>query len=130
VVIPLPSFPCVPNVERALCNRYVVNAIYSGAKGAKLINITELDGDTWVVDCDAEVNVSFKIGGFTYPIHPLDVTQPTTDDYGNTYCFGTVRVTSPQSFVCQADLRSLTVPNCDPWGTRPDHRWDFGHDIP
>ena len=93
-------FPCIPNAERALCNRHVVNAIYSGAKGAKLQNITELNGETWVVDCDAEINLSFKIGGVTYPIHPLDVTQSTTDDNGNTFCFGTVRATSPHSFVC------------------------------
>ena len=91
--------PCIPNAERALCNRYVVNAIYSGAKGAKLVNIPEFNGDTWVVDCDAELNVSFKIGGSTYPIHPLDVTRPQTDDNGNTFCYGTVRVTSPQSSV-------------------------------
>jgi len=68
---------------------YVVNAIYSGAKGAKLVNIPAFNGETWVVDCTAELNVSFKIGGVTYPIHPLDVTQPQTDDNGNSYCFGT-----------------------------------------
>lgn len=77
-----------------------MNAIYSGAKGAKLVNIPEFNGETWVVDCDAELNVSFKIGGQTYPIHPLDVTRPQTDDSGNSYCYGTVRVMSPQSFVC------------------------------
>ena len=76
-----------------------MDAIYSGAKGAKLVNIPEFNGDTWVVDCDAELNVSFKIGGSTYPIHPLDVTRPQTDDNGNTFCYGTVRVTSPQSSV-------------------------------
>ncbi|KAI0276912.1 aspartic peptidase domain-containing protein [Russula aff. rugulosa BPL654] len=77
--------------------KYVVDAIYSGAKGAKLINITELDGYTWVVDCDVEFNISFKIGGRTYPIHPLDVTQPTTDDNGNTYCFGTFQSIIPEA---------------------------------
>lgn len=92
-------FPYIPNAERALCNSYVVNAIYSGAKGAKLQNISNFNGETWVIDCDAELNVSFKIGGVTYPIHPLDVTQTQTDDSGNTYCFGTVRMISQQSFV-------------------------------
>ena len=91
--------PCIPNPGRALCNRYVVNAIYSGAKGAKLQNIPEFNGETWVVDCDAELNVSFKIGGSTYPIHPLDVTRTDTDDNGNTFCYGTVRVTFPQYFI-------------------------------
>lgn len=75
-----------------------MNAIYSGAKGAKLANIPEFNGETWLVDCDAELNISFKIGGQTYPVHPLDVTRQQTDDTG-TYCYGTVRVTSPQSFV-------------------------------
>jgi hypothetical protein len=105
-----------------------VNAIYSGVKGAKLVNMEGFNGETWVVDCDAEVNVSFKIGGATFPIHPLDVTQTQTDDSG-TFCFGTVRVTSPQSFVSLADHRPLKVPICDRWGTRPDLRWDLGHDI-
>ena len=77
-----------------------MDAIYSGAKGAKYFNIPELDEDKWVVDCDAELNVSFKIGGRTYPIHPLDVTWSQTGDSGETFCYGTVRVTSPQSFVC------------------------------
>ncbi len=68
--------------------------------GAKLVNMPEFNGDTWVVDCQAELNVSFKIGGQTYPIHPLDVTQKATDNSGNTFCFGTVRVTSLQEYVC------------------------------
>ena len=96
---PYQIFPSIFNAERALCDSYVVNAIYSGAKGAKLVNIPGFNGETWVVDCDAELNVSFKIGGGTYPIHPLDVTQTQTDDSG-TFCFGTVRVISAQSFVC------------------------------
>jgi hypothetical protein len=100
VAIPLPIFPCIFNAERALCNRSVVNAIYSGAKGAKLVDIAGFNGNTWVVHCDAEINVSFKIGGRTYHIHPLDVTRPMMDDNGKTFCFGTVRVTSLHSFVC------------------------------
>ena len=42
-----------------------MDAIYSGAKGAKIVNITELNGDVWVVRCNAELNISFKIGGNT-----------------------------------------------------------------
>ena len=52
-----------PNVHCA--TRHVVDAIYSGAKGAKIVNITELNGDVWVVRCNAELNISFKIGGNT-----------------------------------------------------------------
>ena len=76
-----------------------MNSIYSGAKGAKLVSRQEFNGEVWVVDCDAELNVSFKIAGQTYPIHPLDVTRQETDDTGSTFCYGTVRVTSPQSSV-------------------------------
>lgn len=72
-----------------------MKAIYSGAKGAKLLNISELHGETWIVDCDAELNISFKIGGVTYPIHPLDLSQPEIDDDGKTFCIGAVCVTSP-----------------------------------
>lgn len=74
---------------------YVVNAIYSGAKGAKLVDLQEFNGKTWIVDCDVELNVSFKIGGSTYPIHPLDVTRPQTDDNGNKFCFGTFQSVIP-----------------------------------
>jgi hypothetical protein len=77
-----------------------VNAIYSGAKGAQLVNIASLNGDVWEVDCSAEINVTFKIGGQSYPIHPLDVTRKAVDSNGDTICYGTVRVTSPQSSVC------------------------------
>lgn len=77
-----------------------MNAIYSGAKGAKLVDIEGFNGEKWVVDCDAELNVSFKIGGGTYPIHPLDVTRPQKDKSGSTFCFGTVRVMSSQIFIC------------------------------
>jgi len=66
-----------------------VDAIYSGAKGAKIVSIPELNGDTWAVDCDAELNVSFKIGGQTFPIHPLDVTNQAAYDDGKPLCYGT-----------------------------------------
>ena len=87
-------------VSLTLHNRYIVDAFYSGAKGAHVVNITNDSGDVWVLDCDVELNVSFKIAGVTYPIHPLDVTQAATDDNGKTYCFGTVRETSLHNFVC------------------------------
>lgn len=66
--------------------------MYSAAKGASLQNLNSLGGETWVIDCDAEVNVSFSIGGQTYPVHPLDTNQIGVDDSGNTICFGAVRV--------------------------------------
>ena len=80
-----------PNVKRVTCNRYVVNAIYSGAKGAHFSD----NDSVWVVDCEAEINVTFKIGGQSYPVHPLDVTQEQIDPNGDSFCFGTVRMAYP-----------------------------------
>jgi hypothetical protein len=75
-----------------------VNATYSEAKDAKFVNVPPY-GDVWVVDCGAEINMTFKIGGQSYPIHPLDVTREDKDSNGESFCFGTVRMTSPQSSV-------------------------------
>jgi hypothetical protein len=85
------SLPQVPG--------YVANATYSGAKGAQLVNVSAAGGDVWVVDCTAEINVTFKIGGQSYPIHPLDVTRELVSD-GETTCYGTVRVASPLRSAC------------------------------
>ncbi|KAI0301931.1 aspartic peptidase domain-containing protein [Multifurca ochricompacta] len=74
------SLPQVP--------KYVADAIYSGAKGAKLVNIDSLNGEVWHVDCDAEVNVTIKIGGQSYFLHPLDTNQKVVDDNGKEYCIG------------------------------------------
>ena len=68
--------------------------MYSGVKGARLTTSQSLGGDVWVIDCDAEVNVTFLIGGQSYHVHPLDTNQQSTDSEGNTVCFGPVRVVS------------------------------------
>ena len=101
-------------------NRAVVNSIYSGAKGAQLVSVASLGGDVWIVDCEAEINVTFKIGGQSYPIHPLDVTREQVEGNGESFCYGTVRVASSRSFVYWADQRAFKVPTCDLWGARPD----------
>ena len=85
---------------RATSNRYVADAIYSRAKGAQLRNVPAFGGEVYIVDCTAEINVTFKIGGQSYPIHPLDVTQQDVDSNGVPFCFGTVRVASPQIPAC------------------------------
>lgn len=77
-----------------------MDAIYSGVKGAQLVNVPSLGGNVWGVDCDAEINVTFKIAGQSYPIHPLDVSREVVDNNGDSACFGTVRVASPLSLVC------------------------------
>jgi hypothetical protein len=86
-------FPLMTNARRT-CDRYVVDAIYSGISGAHQESISAFDGNVWVLDCTSEVNVSIKVGGQTFPIHPLDLSQQGTDDNGNNICYGTVRVAS------------------------------------
>ena len=81
--------------ECVTCNRYIVDTIYSGISGAHKENLSAFDGEVWVLDCKSEVNASIKIGGQTYPIHPLDLSQKGVDDSGNEICFGTVCVASP-----------------------------------
>ena len=54
--------------------REVASAIYSGTPGASLQTLQGL-GSVWVIPCDAEINVAFKFGGQTYPVHPLDTNS-------------------------------------------------------
>ena len=54
--------------------REVARAIYSGISGASLQSVDGL-GSIWRIPCDAEINVAFKIGGQTYPVHPLDTNS-------------------------------------------------------
>ena len=65
--------------------------MYSKAKGASLQNLTSFGGEIWVIDCDAEVNVTFSMGGQLYPVHPLDANWIGADDNGKPICFGPVR---------------------------------------
>ena len=77
--------------------RAIVNAIHSGAQSAQLVSESSLGGEIWIVDRSAEINVTFKIGGQSHPIHPLDVTQQQAD---SSFRYGTVNLASQQSFVC------------------------------
>ena len=106
------------NAECGTCNSYVANAFYSGAKGAQLTNVSELGGDVWIVDCTAEINVTFKIGGQSYPIHPLDITREVVSD-GETTCYGTVRLAYPQRSVCWADQRAFKFQPVTPGAIDP-----------
>lgn len=68
------------------------NAIYSGVPGASLESVEGL-GQIWLIPCDAEINITFKIGGQTYPVHPLDTNSDDalTNPDGQT-CLGAVRL--------------------------------------
>ncbi|KIK69757.1 hypothetical protein GYMLUDRAFT_34147 [Collybiopsis luxurians FD-317 M1] len=51
----------------------VANAFYSRFSGAEFVNVSNV-GAVWIVPCDLEVNLTFKMGGTRYPVHPLDAT--------------------------------------------------------
>jgi hypothetical protein len=70
----------------------VSNTIYSGVPGASLEFVEGL-GQIWLIPCDAEINIAFKIGGQTYPVHPLDTNSDDvlTSPDGQT-CVGAVRL--------------------------------------
>jgi hypothetical protein len=70
----------------------VSNAIYSGVSGASLEYVEGL-GRIWLIPCNAEINIAFKIGGQTYPVHPLDTNSDDalTNPDGQT-CVGAVRL--------------------------------------
>ncbi|KAK0487698.1 aspartic peptidase domain-containing protein [Armillaria novae-zelandiae] len=55
--------------------KYIAEAIYSGVSGAEPQNITGMGGEVWIVPCDEEVNVTFKFGGNSYYVPPLDATM-------------------------------------------------------
>lgn len=55
--------------------RAAADAIYSRVKGAEFRELGMGIGKTWTVSCEQEVNVTFKLGGTEYPIHPLDVSM-------------------------------------------------------
>lgn len=46
---------------------------YNRFSGAEFANVSAV-GAVWIVPCDLEVNLTFKIGGVRYPIHPFDAT--------------------------------------------------------
>lgn len=51
----------------------VADAIYGRVNGAEYVNVSSV-GATWIVPCNQEVNLTFKISGNRYPVHPLDTT--------------------------------------------------------
>ncbi|KAI0915843.1 hypothetical protein AcV7_007199 [Taiwanofungus camphoratus] len=68
----------------------VAEAFYSSVPGSQLVNVAQLDGPIWQMPCDVEINVTFKFGGQSYPINPLDTSLDlnATDDKGNKVCYG------------------------------------------
>jgi len=56
----------------------VADAIYSGVSGATLQNISGI-GETYVLPCSQEINLTFVFSGVKYPIHPLDTNMDGDD---------------------------------------------------
>lgn len=93
----------------------VAEGFYSKIEGAKLENVTGL-GEAWTLDCDKEVNITFKIGGKTYPIHPLDAIIDPVDisaSLSSGRCIGSVSKTT-QSLVSISLTSQQFMPIPDP----------------
>ena len=67
------------------------DAIYSGIPGASLQNVDGF-GVIWLIPCDAEIDIAFKIGGQTYPVHPLDTNVVIRTNSNGQICVGAVRL--------------------------------------
>ncbi|KZT09219.1 acid protease [Laetiporus sulphureus 93-53] len=76
------SLPQVPSA--------VARAFYENVPDAKLVDVPDLDGEIWQVPCDYEINVTFKFGGISFPINPLDTSMDLngTDGTGDKTCYG------------------------------------------
>ncbi|KDQ62633.1 hypothetical protein JAAARDRAFT_30550 [Jaapia argillacea MUCL 33604] len=52
----------------------VAAGIYQNITGAKLQDISGL-GSAWTLPCNVPANVTFKFGGMSFPVHPLDLSS-------------------------------------------------------
>jgi len=71
--------------------RDVSDAIYGRVQGA----VYDTKHEYWTVPCGQLLNLTFNLGGNSYPVHPLDVVDDDfgiTDSNGNSVCIGAVRV--------------------------------------
>ncbi|KAI0328918.1 acid protease [Cubamyces sp. BRFM 1775] len=68
----------------------VAEAFYKNVPGASLVNRPDLNGDIWELPCDKEVNITFKFGGDSFHIHPLDTNLDLnlTNSQGQHVCVG------------------------------------------
>jgi len=84
--------------------RSVSDSIYGRVRGANY----SVEKNLWTFPCAQELNISISIGGFKYPIHPLDTSSKDlgfNDANGNFVCVGTFQpITSAFSLAGQFDL--------------------------
>ncbi|KZT09220.1 acid protease [Laetiporus sulphureus 93-53] len=77
--------------------REMSDAIYGRVQGAEW----NAEYSVWTVPCTQLLNISFKFGGQTYPVHPLDVSSSDFDlvnAVGETVCLGTFQPISTSAF--------------------------------
>lgn len=85
LVVVFDSGYTLPQVPRKMSD-----AIYGRVQGARY----DEDMEVWTVPCGQELNITFKLGGIEYPIHPLDTVSSdfnVVDPTGKPVCVGTVR---------------------------------------
>lgn len=76
--------------------REIATAIYSEFKGAEYRNIQGL-GEAWTLPCTTEVNITLRLGGQNYSVHPLDANLDvglTIGGKNGTTCVGSVSPTT------------------------------------
>lgn len=71
--------------------RQLADAIYGKIPGATFGEAGRGAGQTWMFPCEVEVNITFRIGGVSYPIHPLDASLKWSAN-GTEFCIGSVSV--------------------------------------
>jgi hypothetical protein len=69
----------------------VSDAIYSRIPGSSFQTISRGIGQVWTVPCNAEINITFIIGGVSFPINPQD-TSLAWNNGGQLICIGAVSV--------------------------------------
>ncbi|TFY75629.1 hypothetical protein EWM64_g8384 [Hericium alpestre] len=85
----------VPRVPRAMSD-----AIYGRVQGA----VYNMQMEIWTIPCNQELNMTFKFGGVSYPIHPLDMSL-TGFNVGIGMCLGTFQpITSAFSLLGEYDM--------------------------
>lgn len=70
--------------------RAVSDAIYGRVQGANYSK----EANLWTIPCAQMLNLSFVLGGVTFPMHPMDVSSSDfgfKDANANEVCVGTVR---------------------------------------
>ena len=73
----------------------MADAIYSRFDGATYTNVTGV-GAVYTLPCEIEVNVTIKIAGRAYPVHPLDTNLDLNLNLkktaGKKTCIGSVSI--------------------------------------